>query len=251
VSNPTSLDEVILRTRPVMLARDQVVPVLDGLRGLMPEGGLQRGSTVVIDGVDAVCSLALALATGPSIDGGWVAVVGHNDLGLAAAIEMGLVPERLALIREPPAPQWATVVAALIGAVDVVVIGSAVRLRGADAARLAARVRERGTVLIQADPTVRAARVTGRPSTLETDVRLSVISSRWQGLGVGHGHLCARRITVEATGRRRASRLRRAELWLPDVHGHVCSPVTQTDLIPVRYAGADIDQMVESYSEVG
>jgi hypothetical protein len=240
VINPTSLAEVATLTRPVTLARDQVVPVLAGLRGLMPEGGLQRGSTVVVDGAGAATSLALAVAAGPSAAGGWVAVVGRDDLGLAAAVETGLVLERLALVAEPPPDQWAMVVAALIGAVDVVVVGSARRLRAADARRLAARARERGTVLIQAPG--------GSASPLEADLRLTVVATHWQGLGAGHGHLQARRLSVEAVGRRRAARPRRAELWLPDRQGRIC-PVT-TDASAGSYAGADIDRLVDPYREV-
>jgi hypothetical protein len=304
VINPTSLAEVATLTRPVTLARDQVVAVLAGLRGVMPEGGLPRGSTVVVDGAGAATSLALAVAAGPSAAGGWVAVVGRDDLGLAAAIEMGLVLERLALVAEPPPDQWATVVAALIGAVDVVVVAPPRRVRAADARRLAARARERGTVLIQADP-IRADPVRADPvrdvagrdvagrgsgsrdvvgrgsgsraSSLEADLRLTVVATHWQGLGVGHGHLQARRLTVEATGRRRAARPRRAELWLPDRHGRLSAvgPVAagpsagsragaasgrhagaETDahagasVETGAYAGADVDRLVDLHREV-
>jgi hypothetical protein len=285
VINPTSLAEVATLTRPVTLARDQVVAVLAGLRGVMPEGGLPRGSTVVVDGAGAATSLALAVAAGPSAAGGWVAVVGRDDLGLAAAIEMGLVLERLALVAEPPPDQWATVVAALIGAVDVVVVAPPRRVRAADARRLAARARERGTVLIQADPVqadlgrdVAGRDVAGRgsgsrASSLEADLRLTVVATHWQGLGVGHGHLQARRLTVEATGRRRAARPRRAELWLPDRHGRLSAvgPVaagpsagsragaasgrhagaeTGASVETGAYAGADVDCLVDSHREV-
>jgi hypothetical protein len=250
VINPTSLTDVVRLTRPVTLARDQMVPMLGALQGLLPDGGLQRGSTVIVDGGGAATSLALAVAAGPSAAGGWVAVVGRDDLGLAAAAEAGIVTERLALVAEPSADQWATVVAALIGAVDVVVVGSSHRVRTADARRLAARARERGTVLVQAG----GGRGVSPASGLEADLRLTVVASRWQGIGDGHGHLQARRVTVEATGRRRASRPRRAELWLPDAQGRITAPAVPAAALPSAppaYAGADIDRLVDPFREVG
>ena len=51
--------------------------------------------------------------------------------------------------------------------------------------------------------------------------RLAVTASRWEGLGLGHGHLRARRVRVEATGRRRAARPRTADLWLPAADGTI------------------------------
>ncbi len=265
VADSASLPDVAHLTRPLVLARDQTVALLPGLVGLVPEGGLQRGSTVVVEGGPGATSLALALAAGPSAAGGWVAVVGRADLGLAAAVEAGIVAERLVLVAEPPRDQWAAVVAALIGAVDVVLAGPQ-RVRAADARRLAARARERGTVLVQVAP--RGARQ--RPAQgagLEVDLRLAVTEVEWQGLGQGHGHLRSRRVVVEATGRRRAARARRAELWLPDEHGRI-QVVTRPSgrparLVPVApvaavdgsfdsgrsgrsgsYAGADVDRLI-------
>jgi hypothetical protein len=253
VINPTSLTDVVQLTRPVTLARDQVVSMLDALHGLLPDGGLPRGSTVIVDGVGAATSLALAVAAGPSAAGGWVAVVGRDDLGLAAAAEAGIVAERLALVAEPPADQWATVVAALIGAVDVIVVGS-LRVRAADARRLASRARERGTVLVQAG-TGRSRSSSSSAPGLEADLRLTVVASHWQGIGAGHGHLQARRVTVEATGRRRASRPRRAELWLPNAQGRITTAgvaVSPVSAVPgVSYAGADIDRLVDPLGRPG
>ncbi len=254
VINPTSLTDVVQLTRPVTLARDQVVSMLDALQGLLPDGGLPRGSTVIVDGVGAATSLALAVAAGPSAAGGWVAVVGRNDLGLAAAAEAGIVAERLALVAEPPAEQWATVVAALIGAVDVIVVGASSRVRAADARRLASRARERGTVLVQAG-TGRSRSSSSSAPGLEADLRLTVVASHWQGIGDGHGHLQARRVTVEATGRRRASRPRRAELWLPNAQGRITTAgvaVSAVTGVPgVSYAGADIDRLVDPLGRPG
>lgn len=262
VARPTDLSDVAHLTRPLVLARDQTVALLPELAGLVPEGGLQRGSTVVVEGGPGATSLALALAAGPSAAGGWVAVVGRPDLGLAAAAEAGIVAERLVLVAEPPRDQWAAVVAALVGAVDIVLAGPQ-RVGTADARRLAARARERGTVLVQVAPRPGASGGSGRSggsggsgrsAGLEVDLRLAVTEVEWHGLGQGHGHLRSRRIAVEATGRRRAARPRRVELWLPDEHGRIRAVVRESlrsissagtgGPAAGTYAGADIDRLV-------
>ena len=59
----------------------------------------------------------------------------------------------------------------------------------------------------------------GRAWPEAADVSLTVAATAWEGLGQGHGHLRARRVVVEAAGRRGADRPRRAELWLPGPGG--------------------------------
>jgi hypothetical protein len=221
------------------LAADRLVPVLPGLAALVPEGGLVRGSVTHVDG-PAATSLALALVAGASVAGSWVAVVGCPDLGLAAAAEAGVALERLALVAEPPLDSWASVVAALVGGVDVVVVGPTHRVRAADARRLAARARERGTILIQLRPMRRGA-------GLDADLRLTVVDSRWQGVGQGHGRAQARRLTVDVGGRRRADRPHHVDLWCPDEHGAVVA--VPPPAAAARYAGSDVDELVEPYCD--
>jgi len=201
-----ALEEVARRARPVALAREQVLPVLEPLRTLLPEG-LRRGSIV---GVEASTSLALALVAGPSAAGSWLAVAGMSSLGLAAAAELGVDLERLVVVADPPAARWPAVVATLVDAFDVVLVRSGHHLRAGDARRLTARLRERGAVLVVAGewPDV-------------PDVSLSVVRATWHGIGDGHGHLRAREVVVEASGRRGAARPRRAPLWLPAAGGGV------------------------------
>jgi hypothetical protein len=206
------LRQIADRARPTVLAREQVLPVLPALRDLLPSGALERGTTVGVTG-DAATSLALALIAGPSAAGSWAAVVGVPTLGLAAAAELGVALERLVLVREPEPSSWGTVVAALVGAFDVVMLASTNRVRTTDARRLAARARERGSVLVQLGGVAR--------SGLECDVRLTIGEVRWRGLARGHGNVRARRVIVETSGRRRAARPRRVDLWLLDDHGHV------------------------------
>ena len=193
--------------RPVSLARERTLPVLPALAGLLPEGGLRRGSTVAVSGAT---SLALALAAGPSQAGSWCAAVGLPSLGLVAAAEVGVVLERFPLVARP-GDEWPAVVAALVDAVDVVLVCLPRHVRSGDARRLMAKARDRGAVLI----------TTGESKALAADVRLSVASCAWEGLSSGHGRLRARRMDVVATGRGAAARERRMSLWLPAPGGGV------------------------------
>ncbi len=251
------LAEVGRAIRPVVLAHEQVVPVLPALSLLVSDqrigGGLVRGSVVRVEGM-AAASVALALAAGPSAAGSWTAVVGCDDLGLAAAAEAGVALERLALVAEPAPDQWAGVVAAFVGAVDVVVMGPTHRVRVGDARRLAARARERGTILIQVAQGFRAGTGRARPGSgtgaIEADLRLTGVEARWQGLGHGHGHLQARRVVVEAGGRRRAARPRRVELWLPDARGAITAVAPSSPRGP-RVDEGDADERDVGWRAVG
>lgn len=204
VGSLSHLQQLAERVRPTVLAREQVLPVLPALRDLLPGGALQRGTIVGVEG-EAATSLALALAAGPSAVGSWVAVVGIPTLGLEAAAEIGIALERLVLVQRPSPSSWGSVVAALVGSFDVVLLAPVHRMRSTNARRLAARSRERGSVLVQVGATA------GR-SSLECDLRLTTGRVRWHGLGRGHGHLQARDVQVEANGRRRAAQPRRIDL---------------------------------------
>jgi hypothetical protein len=206
------LRQIAARSQPTVLAREQVLPVLPALGDLLPGGALPRGTTVGVGG-PAATSLALALAARASAAGSWIAVVGVPELGLAAASELGLCLERVVLVGEPSPASWGSVVAALVGAFDVVVLAPTHRVRRGDARRLAARARERGSVLVQLGDHDR--------SSLECDVRLTTDEVQWHGLERGHGHLQARRVQVAANGRRQASRHREVHLWLPDADGRI------------------------------
>jgi hypothetical protein len=206
------------RTRPRSLAEERVLPVLPALAGLVPGAGLVRGANVMTSGPGA-SALALALVAGASTSGSWIAVVGVSSLGLLAAAELGVCLERLVLIGSPEPSAWGTVVAALLDAFDVVMVCPEHRIRPADQRRLQARSRERGAVLVQAG---------GRPDAWPElpELRLAVKAQAWRGLGPGHGHLQARRVTVEVTGRRQAAQPRRVDLWLPGPDGRVAPVVT-------------------------
>ena len=186
------------------LARDRLLPLATALAGLFPDGGLRRGSTVVVGpgSSPGATSLALALLSGPCAGGSWCAVVGAPDLGLVAAAQLGLDVERLALV-PVPGDKWAVVTAALLEGFDVVLLSLPERVSQSDARKLEARARERGSVL--------AVLGEGWPGT--ADMRLGIAGGRWLGLEDGFGYLTCREVEVVAGGRGAASRPRRVRLW--------------------------------------
>ncbi len=195
------LREIAGRVAPVALAGDQVLAMLPSLAPVLPVRGVRRGSVV---GVSGSVALALAVLAGPSQAGSWTAVVGLPGLGALAASELGIDLARCALVPQP-GPTWPTVVAALLDAIDVVAVHTpGGRVRSADARRLSARARERGSLLVVVGPWPEGP-----------DVRLTATSAAWEGLDQGHGALRARRLSVVGSGRGAAARERRAAVVLP------------------------------------
>ena len=90
-----------------VLAQDYTLPLVAPLASLFPEGGVRRGTTVLIGSSSpgpsspGMMSLALALLSGPCTGGSWCAVVGAPDLGLVAAAQLGIALERLAVVPSP------------------------------------------------------------------------------------------------------------------------------------------------------
>ena len=167
----------------------RTLPVLPAFGELLPGAVIQRGSVVGCQGSSAV-SLALALAAGPSLAGAWVGVTGLPSLGVAAAVELGVAPERLVMVAEPAQrfgdAQWADVLAAMIDGFDVLLLGpDAFGVRAGTARRLVARVQSRGAVLL----TVAGAGAGAAPSPLGADQQLDSADAVWQGPGPGPSHL--------------------------------------------------------------
>ncbi|GIJ21379.1 hypothetical protein [Micromonospora lutea] len=184
----------------------RVLPVRPELTGLLPNRGLRRGSTIAVGGgqhrPSGTASLLLALLAEASRTGSWCAVVGMPTFGAGAAAEAGIALDRLALVPQP-GPEWPTVVAALIDGVDVVVTAVPSTVSASVADRLAARARQRGSVLVP------YGRWEG------ADVTLQVVRGIWQGLGAGRGRLRRREVTISARGRGAAARPREVKVWLP------------------------------------
>ena len=222
------LKELAASVRPVVLAGERLLPVLDPLVPLLADGGLRRGAVVTVAGST---SLALALLAGASAAGSWCAAVGLPGLGVAAAAQLGVALDRFPLVAAPPdADEWAWATAALLDAVDVVLARPPGRVRDGTVRRLTAKARERSAILLVAG---------GGVEWQGADVRLAVTGAEWEGVGQGYGSLRARRVEVVATGRAAAARERRVTLWLPGPDGGVATvpvPDEQT-LLDVVAAG--------------
>jgi len=212
------LDALARQVRPTSWHGTRLLPAAAALTGLLPDGGLRRGTTIVVTGegggsggdAQGDLALALALAVAPSAAGHWCAAIGLPDLGGAAVRDLGVALGRLVLVPRP-GPAWPDVVAVAVEGIEVVVVRPPFPPRPGVARRLVARVREHGTILVV---------LPGHGGWPEGgDLRLSVAAARWEG--AGDGHLKGRRMTVVASGRRAASRTRRCELWLPSPTGSV------------------------------
>ncbi|MEV8516670.1 hypothetical protein [Dactylosporangium sp. NPDC051484] len=191
----------------------RTLPVLSGLRALLPGGGLRRGATIAVH----TSSVLLALLAAASRAGSWCAVVGLPALSPIAAAEMGIALERLALVPNP-GTEWTTIVAALLDGVDIVVAAPPGPVAPVVAGRLAARARQRGSVLMPAGAWTGAW--TG------ADLTVAPVRGAWGGLGAGRGRLRCREMTIQARGRGSAAAPREVTLWLPALEG-VLPPVTR------------------------
>jgi hypothetical protein len=183
----------------------ELLTVLPPLARLLPDGGLRRGSTIAVGGA---MSLVLALLAAATRDGSWAAVTALPELGLAAAAELGVDLERIALVPHPGA-ELTGVLSALVDGFDLVVLGP-VKVEPQLARRLAGRVRTRGTVLLTVGPWPGA------------DLELRVSGRRWHGLTQdGYGHLRAREVVATSRGRGAAARPSSVRLQLPGPGGEI------------------------------
>ena len=120
-------DDLRQGSTPVVLAQDRTLPVVDALAGLFLGAGLQQGSTVEVEGTAAV-SLAVALTVGVTSSNRWVAAVGLPELGSSAAVDLGAQFQRWAFV-DWPKNQAAEVLYALMGAVDLILVGPDIKMR--------------------------------------------------------------------------------------------------------------------------
>lgn len=179
-----------------------VLPITRELEHLFPAGGLPCGAITQFEGSTGLLLHLIARATQ---EGAWCAVVGFPEIGTLAAAECGVELSRLALVPDPGA-QAGQVLATLIDGIDLVIVGRGVspqQLRPAVQRQIAARAKERGTVVISLH------NWSGAQHSLRTRVR------GWRGLGQGSGHLSKQDLILGRGGRGVAQRHVEVEVSLP------------------------------------
>ncbi|WP_423464829.1 hypothetical protein ACO229_10290 [Promicromonospora sp. MS192] len=223
--------------------RARVLPVHPHLADLLPDGGLRAGTTVAVRGST---SLLLTLLAEASRDGAWTVLVGYPAAGMAAAADAGCDLGRTLMVPLPAGSgvDAPAVLAALIDGMDVVVVGPEVTLLDRDRRRLAARARDRGTVLLSSAPALSAGSSpsrtgsTGRRSSTQragwvgADVVLEVVGGGWGGIDHGVGWLRRRTLRVRRTGRGSAARPLHLDVEVP-----VCRAAGGTEPVGARDEG--------------
>ena len=195
------LDNLGKQAQPIVLARDRSVRLSGDLGELIPGGALVRGSVLCVEsdvsGAGST-SVAFELAAAVTAVGEWAAAIDlDNTLGALAAHEAGVTLDRFAVVRRVPPARWATVVAALLDGVSLVMAEVPRGIGAADARRLVARARERDAILVVCAPAGRWQ--AGAALTLRAESRA------WVGLDDA-GFLRSRSLHVHVEGRGAAAR---------------------------------------------
>ena len=177
----------------------RLMPTQEALADLLPDGGLREGATYALSRSSA---LVMALLVGPSQAGSWCGVVGMPEFGVEAAEGIGIDLDRLVLVPHP-GDAWLTVTAAIADALGIVVVRPGRAASDGAIAKLAGRLRERGSALLVLGPWPQA------------EAMISLTESRWSGLGDGHGYLSEREVTVTVSSKR-GGRPRSGRLMMPD-----------------------------------
>jgi hypothetical protein len=208
---PVDLDEfrqLMAKVAPVMRADQKRLEVLDGLASLTPAGGLIRGQSVSIvsDGAHGrgVLSLATALVARATQVDSWCAVVGIASYGVSGAMQLGLNPDRLALVPLRDAAsrgEWIAVTSSLVDTCDIVLTRvprptqqCTARQLADGLRRLQARARQQDSVLV----------VVGQHDE-SADLRFAITNNSWHEINRGWGSLRQRRMTVRLSGKGVAS----------------------------------------------
>ena len=193
------LEVVAQGARPMVLARDRSVTLDGALADLVPGGAVVRGTVLRVAGAPGAGSTTVAfeLAAAFTALGEWAAAVDLDaTLGPLAAAEAGVALERFAVVRRVPPARWATVVAALLEGVTLVVADVPRGVGVGDAHRLTARARERDAVLVVHE---RA----GASWPVAAALTLRASGGAWD---LTAGHLVARAVHVVVAGRGAAAR---------------------------------------------
>lgn len=161
------------------------------------------------------------------------------ELGAEAAEQAGLNLGRLALVPHP-GERWFAIAAAMAEVMPVVAVRPGSRVRDGDAARLAARLRSSGTVLLVAGPWPRVGGHPGHLGAALVGNRVGARLSEGPG-GAGDRHL------------KRFPAPRQIRLSLPDDTGRLSAmPVrphgdgTVTTAAPIRHESGEVSLRVVS-----
>lgn len=206
--------QTMARVQPVTLAQPRVLAVPDALMPIFPYGGLSRGLGVAFAGQGA-WSVAMAIWAEGLAEDGWLALVGLPDVNLVAAAELGIQLDRVLMIGTPPAQQWASVVAALCEAVDVIAVAPAARVNAQQARRVMARCREHDAVICH------LGSLEHWPEPVDLTIQSATAWQDWSGIGEGHGFLQQRHVHVTISGRRAHSQTRSVSLAIPPAPHHL------------------------------
>ena len=188
-----------------------LIPVPPPLAPILPEGGLQVGTTYDLSPSPGLIG---ALLAGASRTGAWCAAVGMPTLGVEALAGHGVDLDRLLLV-PTPGPRWLSVVSALSEVIPLIAIRPSSSVRDAELSRLSARLRDRGCTLLV---------VAGAPGASaawpQSEGSLRVHDPHWRGLGSGWGALEECEVTVTARTRRSPAP-QSVRVRLPGAHGMV------------------------------
>ncbi|WP_309066789.1 hypothetical protein [Microbacterium sp.] len=198
-------------------SNDPVLPLDPALQGLLPEGGLQTGT---VYSISPSPSLIFALMSAASRRGSWCAAVGMPTLGLEAAAASGVDLNRLILVPSP-GERWLAVVSALAEVVPLIAMNPATPVRDADAARLAARLRDRGCTLLTT------------AHWPQGEGLITLHDPHWEGLGEGWGLLSDRTVTLTAQTRS-SPRPQSVRVRLPGSLGAVEAAPTASQALPTH-----------------
>ena len=199
--------------RPVALATSRRLPLGEPWNALVPGAGLRRGSTVVVQAPvgSGGLSLALSLVSEASARGHWAGVVGVDDPGVVAMVDLGVDLRRVLFVPRPRGA-WVESAADLLDGVDLLVVRPPSRAAHAAARKLMDRVRERGVVLI----------ILGEPNApwpLPADLSFTITQARW----AMSSRLDARYLTVRVGGRGEAVRGGEHVVVLPNRRGRAAA----------------------------
>lgn len=162
------------------------LPTAPELAPLIPGGALQAGATYAVRGS---WQLALSFLAEASQRGAWCGVLGCPSFGAESAVSLGIALDRCVLIPSPGGHAL-SLAGTLSETLEVVVARFDRSVSAVSTERLSARLREHGTALIVLGDWARS------------ESRLSVVNSRWTGLGAGTGSLETRELTVLSEDRR-------------------------------------------------